>query len=64
MSLLLEQRSSTSVHGALKIKICMGAPLTEIQSHTPTALMRGATEKEIIPQFELLANNMQQQKSH
>ena len=52
---MMKQRSSTSVHGA---------PLREIQLHTPTTLMRGATEKQVIPRFELLANSMQQQKNH
>jgi len=27
-------------------------------------LMRGAIEREVVPRFELLVNNMQQQKSH
>jgi len=53
------------VHGAPygAPKYAWGAPLREIPSDTSTALMRGATEKEIIPRLELLVNKMQQQKA-
>ena len=43
-------------------KICVECTTNSIKHIHP--LMRGAIEREIIPRFELLVNNMQQQKSH